>query len=145
MKKLIITLTVLSLTNVLYAETTTQSINIYSDAVPQDMSQTQYQAIMSQKPIESSAKQIALTTQREFRNRVYRAWQPPVGSKGESAKASVILSEAGTVISIVVQAMNPEVKTSVEQAIRAAAPFPMPNDPEARQFARTFKVSFTVK
>ena len=69
----------------------------------------------------------------------------PLTSSGQRATARVKLSDSGSVISIVVNASDPDVKTSIEQAVRSAAPYPMPSDPEARSQARSFTASFTVK
>lgn len=69
----------------------------------------------------------------------------PLNSSGQRATARVKLSDSGSVISIVVNASDPDVKTSIEQAVRSAAPYPMPSDPEARSQARSFTASFTVK
>ena len=69
----------------------------------------------------------------------------PSDSSGQKASARVTLTESGGVASVVVNASDPDVKASVEQAVRAAAPFPMPSDPDARREARSFTASFTVK
>ena len=69
----------------------------------------------------------------------------PSGSSGQKASARVTLTETGGVASVVVNASDPDVKASVEQAVRSAAPFPMPSDPDARREARSFTASFTVK
>ena len=73
------------------------------------------------------------------------AWRMPLNSSGQRATARVNLSDSGSVTSVVVNASDPDVKASVEQAVRAAAPYPMPSDPEARSQARSFTASFTVK
>jgi len=36
-------------------------------------------------------------------------------------------------------------KASIEAAVRAAAPYPMPSDPEARREARSISSTFTSK
>ena len=69
----------------------------------------------------------------------------PLNSSGQKATARVSLSESGSVTSVIVNASDPDVKASVEQAVRSAAPYPMPSDPEARSQARSFTASFTVK
>ncbi|SSR82790.1 group A colicins tolerance protein [Acinetobacter baumannii] len=55
------------------------------------------------------------------------------------------MSDSGTVLSVVVSSSNPDVKASVEAAIRSAAPYPMPSDPDARREARSFSSTFTAK
>ena len=69
----------------------------------------------------------------------------PLGSSGQRASARVTLSDNGAVLSVVVTASDPDVKASVEAAIRAAAPYPMPEDPDARREARSFTSNFTAK
>ena len=44
-----------------------------------------------------------------------------------------------------VNASDPDMKASVEAAVRAAAPYPMPSDPDARREARMFTSSFTAQ
>jgi len=53
------------------------------------------------------------------------------------------LSDSGSVVSVVVSASDPDMKASVEAAVRAAAPYPMPSDPDARREARSFTSTFT--
>ena len=74
--------------------------------------------------------------------RIRRAWDTPVGSSGKSASASVTLSDSGTVLSVVVNASDPDMKASIAAAVRAAAPYPMPSDPDARSEARRFTSTF---
>lgn len=151
MKKLLFIFTTLSCTLNLYAQTTpllsttSQTLQIRSDAVPQGMSPAQYQALLLHPTQPSTQKVTLAAIGQDFRNRVYREWQVPMDCKGDVATARVILTDSGLISSIYIQASNPEVKTSVEQAVRAAAPFPMPSDPETRRLAQSFKVAFTVK
>ena len=93
----------------------------------------------------ADAKKIASSAKRDFENKIMRAWQIPTGSAGQRATARVLLTDNGSVQSITVQASDPDVKASVEQAVRSAAPYPMPSDPDARREARSFTSSFTVK
>ncbi len=123
MKKLIFILGVFGLTSMLNAETILQMNNT-------NMVQ---------------AKQTALNAIRDFRNKVDRTWQPPVGKTGEKATVSVTLTPSGQVASVYVSASDPAVKASAEKAVRAAAPYPMPSDPEARRLAQSFKSTLTVK
>ncbi len=55
------------------------------------------------------------------------------------------LTDNGQVASVFASASDPAVKASAEKAVYAAAPYPMPSDPEARRLARSFKVVLTVK
>ena len=69
----------------------------------------------------------------------------PANSSGQKATARVTLSDSGAVLSVIVNSSDPDVKASVEAAVRAAAPYPMPDDPDARREARSFTSSFTAK
>lgn len=93
----------------------------------------------------TEALKIASSAKRDFENKVKRAWQVPINSSGQQATARVSLSENGSVASVSVNASDPEVKSSIERAIRAAAPYPMPSDPDARRQARSFSASFKVE
>ena len=93
----------------------------------------------------AEVRKIASSAKRDFENKVRSAWRMPSDSSGQKASARVTLTESGGVASVVVNASDPDVKASVEQAVRAAAPFPMPSDPDARREARSFTASFTVK
>ena len=72
------------------------------------------------------------------------AWRMPAGSSGQKATARVTLTDSGAVASVIVNASDPDMKASIEQAVRAAAPYPMPSDPDAKREARSFSASFTV-
>lgn len=69
----------------------------------------------------------------------------PLDSSGQKATARVTLTDSGGVASVIVTASDPDVKASVEQAVRSAAPYPMPSDPDARREAKSFTSTFTVK
>ncbi len=93
----------------------------------------------------ADAKRIASTAKRDFTNKIQRAWDVPAGSIGKQATARVTLSDSGAVLSVVVNASDPDMKASVEAAVRAAAPYPMPSDPDARREARSFSSTFTAR
>ncbi|MHA3891430.1 cell envelope integrity protein TolA [Acinetobacter sp. GXMZU3951] len=93
----------------------------------------------------AEAKRIASTAKRDFENKVKRAWNPPTSASGQKASARVTLSDSGAVLSVVVNASDPDMKASVEAAVRSAAPYPMPSDPDARREARIFTSSFTAQ
>ncbi|WP_254433781.1 TonB C-terminal domain-containing protein [Acinetobacter sp. Marseille-Q1618] len=97
----------------------------------------------STKTIES--KKIAFSAKRDFANKVLSTWHMPVAPSGQKASARVTLTENGAISSIVVNASDLALRKSVEHAIRNAAPFPMPSDPDARREARSFTAHFTVK
>ena len=93
----------------------------------------------------AEAKKIASDAKRQFTERVTRAWNRPQDSTGKKATARVTLSDSGAVQSVVVNASDSDMKASIEAAVREAAPYPMPSDPDARREARTFTSSFTAK
>ena len=90
-------------------------------------------------------KKLASITQQKFIQKINNHWSVPLDSQGQTATARVILSNSGSVISISVNASDPNVEASVEEAIRNAAPFPMPSDPEIRKLARRLFAEFTVE
>lgn len=90
-------------------------------------------------------KRIASTAKRDFTNKVRRAWDVPSGSTGKQATVRVILNDSGSIVSMIINSSDPEMKASVEAAVRAAAPYPMPSDPEARREARNFSATFTAR
>lgn len=155
-----------------HAETT--RVNIQSTAMPQGMTQAQYQDLLINKKVEyakaianasakaeaeaeASAKAEAeakrkaeiqstvFNTIDDFKKKVSSSWHPPMGRTGEKVLARVILNDNGQIQSIVIQTSHPDVKASVAKAIRSAAPFPMPTDAEARRLVRKFSIKFTVK
>ena len=183
MKKLLCILT-LSFASFGHAETT--QVNIQPAALPQGMTQAQYQDLLINKKVEyakaianasakaeASAKakaaayakaaaaheeakrkaeiqSIAFNAIDDFKKKVSSSWHPPMGRTGEKLLARVILNDNGQIQSIVIQSIviqtsHPDVKASVEKAIRSAAPFPMPTDAEARRLVRKFSIKFTVK
>ena len=91
----------------------------------------------------AEAKRIASSAKKDFTNKIERAWNIPSGSSGKKASARVTLSDSGAVLSVVVNASDPDMKASIEAAVRSAAPYPMPSDPDARREARSFTSSFT--
>lgn len=93
----------------------------------------------------AEARYIASSAKRDFSNKIHAAWRVPAGSTGKTASARVVLTDSGEVVSIVVSASDAEVKKSIEQAVRSAAPYPMPSNPDARREVRTFTSSYTVK
>lgn len=93
----------------------------------------------------AESRKTASSAKRDFDNKIKRAWLVPPNSSGQKATARVTLSDSGAVTSVIVNASDPDVKASVEQAVRSAAPYPMPSDPDARREARSFTSSFTMK
>lgn len=64
---------------------------------------------------------------------------------GQKATASVTFTDSGNVISVVVNASNADLKASVEQVVRSAAPYPMHSNPDVPLKVRLFTINFTVK
>lgn len=93
----------------------------------------------------AEAKKIALTAKKDFADKIRRAWQVPKGSTGKSASVRVNLADNGRVHSIIINSSDPDLKASIETAVRDAAPYPMPSDPEARKQARIFITKFIAK
>ena len=92
----------------------------------------------------ADAKKVAGNAVAAFKRKVESSWNPP-DKPGETASVSVILDNNGNVTNVSVNASDPAVKASAEKAVRAAAPYPMPDDPEARKQARSFKTLLRVK
>lgn len=90
----------------------------------------------------AEAKKIASTAKRDFENKIKRAWDTPTGSSGKIATARVNLTDNGSVRSVIVNSSNPNMKASIEAAVLAAAPYPMPSDPDARREAQSFSSTF---
>lgn len=93
----------------------------------------------------AEARKIASSSKRDFESKIINAWKMPAGFTGKKATARITLSNNGDVLSIIVTTTEPQLRASIEQAVRAAAPYPMPSDPDARSQARSFTASFTVK
>lgn len=116
-----------------------------ADAAEEAKASAAKQAAEEAATKKAEAKKIASTAKRDFENKVKRAWDIPNGSSGQKATARVTLSDSGAVQSVIVNSSDPDMKASVEAAVRAAAPYPMPSDPDVRREARTFTSSFTAK
>ena len=148
-----------------------RSIYIPSSATPENISSEQFKALLKDnaktnqpeqvlqgvalapKAIEKTsndeaekkkaeAKKIASSAKRDFENKIKRAWDTPTGSSGKIATARVKLTDNGSVRSVIVNSSDPDMKASIEAAVRAAAPYPMPSDPDARREAQSFTSTF---
>ncbi|WP_374667998.1 cell envelope integrity protein TolA [Acinetobacter sp.] len=93
----------------------------------------------------AESKEIALSAKKDFANKIRRAWHVPLGSAGKSATAHITLADNGSVRSIHIESNDLDMKNSIATAIRAAAPFPMPSNPEARKQVKSFTSSFWSK
>mgnify|MGYP000420266325 CR=1 FL=1 len=90
----------------------------------------------------AEAKKIASTAKKDFENKIKRVWDTPTDSAGKTATARITLTESGAVRSVIVSSSDPDMKASIEAAIRAAAPYPMPSDPDARREAQNLTSTF---
>ena len=122
-----------------------------ADAEAKERAEAEARQSAAQKAKEEAAnkkaesKRIASSAKRDFEKKIENAWRAPMGASGQKATARITLSDSGAVNSVIVNASDPDVKASVEQAVRAAAPYPMPSDPDARREARILNSTFTVK
>ncbi len=80
-----------------------------------------------------------------FKQRIYRAWDVPMGKSGEKVNARITLRDSGQVASVIVSSSDTNVKASIEAAIHAATPYPMPSNPDILEKVRIFDISFNVK
>ena len=130
---------------------TTKDAKTKADAEAKARADAEAKASAAKQAAEEAAqkkaevRRIASTAKRDFENKIRRAWDTPAGSSGQRATARVTLSDSGAVQSVVVNSSDPDMKASVEAAVRAAAPYPMPSDPEARREARSFTSTFTAQ
>ena len=167
MKKTILLTIFIGLTSSIFANT---NIHLPSQTLPEGISeerfaqlQQEYKSKVNKEELQASlprvesakidpyskqtaeTKRIASSTKRDFENKIRRAWDIPVNSSGKTAQAQITLSENGSVQSIKVISDDPDMKASIETAIRAAAPYPMPSDPDVRERARRITSTFKAK
>ena len=113
---------------------------------PEAISQTPSELLDKDAKQQNEAlKNIRLSAKRDFEHKIRRAWHVPIGSAGQAATAHIKLADNGSVLSINIDSDDLDMKNSIATAIRDAAPFPMPSDPEARKQAQSFTSSFTAK
>ena len=72
------------------------------------------------------------------------AWRKPAGCDGNSAKARISLTTSGQIASVVItkSSGNDDCDASIRAAIEQAAPYDMPDDPEARKLAQRLEPTF---
>ncbi|RZF55750.1 cell envelope integrity protein TolA [Acinetobacter halotolerans] len=99
----------------------------------------------AQKKAES--RRIASTAIRDFSNKIERAWRVPQGTSGKRVTVRFTLSDSGAVLSKVITRSSGDeaLDASILAAIDAAAPYPMPEDPDARRQARIANPTFIAK
>ncbi|ENU27494.1 hypothetical protein F992_01331, partial [Acinetobacter modestus] len=95
----------------------------------------------------ADVKKIASTAKRDFTNKVSSAWKVPLDSRGKTVGVRFLLSDSGQVQSIVItrSSGDDELDASIKAAIQNAAPYPMPEDPDARRDAKNVTSNFTAK
>ena len=95
----------------------------------------------------ADAKKVASTAIQDFRRKIDRAWHVPQGTSGKKVTVRFTLSDSGAVLSKVITKSSGDdaLDASILAAIDAAAPYPMPDDPDARREARTASPTFIAK
>ena len=95
----------------------------------------------------ADSKKIASTAIQDFRRKIDRAWHVPQGTSGKKVTVRFTLSDSGAVLSKVITKSSGDdaLDASILAAIDAAAPYPMPDDPDARREARTASPTFIAK
>lgn len=93
----------------------------------------------------AETKKLAFSTKKDFKHKILRAWHMPINATGLHGNARIKLRENGSIDLIVVNAADPDIKASIEQAIYDAAPFTMPTQPEVRRDVQSFSVNFIVE
>ncbi len=92
----------------------------------------------------AEAKKVAAVSTAGFQNKMKSAWRKPAGCDGNSAKARVLLKDNGQIASIVItkSSDNDDCDASIRAAIEQAAPYDMPDDPEARKLSQRLEPTF---
>ncbi len=94
----------------------------------------------------AAAKKTASTAKRDFENKIKGRWNVPDGSSGKKVRVRFMLSASGGVESItILSSGGADIDASIRAAIKAAAPYPMPSDPQARAQAQEVISTFTAK
>lgn len=88
---------------------------------------------------------IAHNLQHDFIGRIAKNWHVPANTTGKQVSVRVKLNNNGQINSIAIthSSGDPVYDRSIVTAIRATAPFPMPDDPVARKQVRSFNSIFT--
>ncbi|TXJ07334.1 MAG: cell envelope integrity protein TolA, partial [Acinetobacter sp.] len=94
----------------------------------------------------AEAKKIASDAKAQFKKRIENAWNPP-NSSGKTVSIRFILSDSGQVTSfrITKSSGDDAVDASIKAAVYSAAPYPMPEDKDAKLEAKEVTSNFTVK
>ena len=91
----------------------------------------------------TEAKHIAYSTKKEFENKIYNAWEKPKNSTGQTATIYITLNHIGNIVTLLINTSDPDMKASIEAAIRSATPFEMPSNTYVIHEVRYLKYIFT--
>jgi colicin import membrane protein len=95
---------------------------------------------------DAEAKTIASPVTRAISLKILRNWQAPEKTTGQKSHTRITLTPSGSIQSIVIRnTPNQEFKDSIEKAIRSAAPFELPENPDARRESQVIYMSFHSK
>ena len=90
----------------------------------------------------AETKKIADSTKAAFKNKITRAWEVPLASRGKSINVNITLDANGNVKSVVANSSDSDLKASVEDAVKRASPLPMPDDPDIVSQLRRISITF---
>lgn len=76
---------------------------------------------------------------------ILHAWNPPVGSSGQIAKATLTLDDHGGIKDLVVLSNDFEMKQSVEHAIQGIVPIKLPPNLKLTENNNVFKFQFAAR
>ena len=94
----------------------------------------------------SEAKRLASEAKAEIKHLIFSHWEIPADSSEQKAHARIILTPSGSIQSIVISdTPNQAFKGSIEKAIHSAAPFELPENPDAQRESRFIYMSFQSK
>lgn len=115
----------------------------YSEQYKRELEQKTATAEASRK---SEAKRLASEAKAKIKHLIFSHWEIPADSSEQKAHARIILTPSGSIQSIVISdAPNQAFKDSIEKAIHSAAPFELPENPDAQRESRFIYMSFQSK
>lgn len=115
----------------------------YSEQYKRELEQKTATAEASRK---SEAKRLASEAKAKIKHLIFSYWEIPADSSEQKAHARIILTPSGSIQSIVISdTPNQAFKGSIEKAIHSAAPFELPENPDAQRESRFIYMSFQSK
>lgn len=121
----------------------------YSEQYKRELEQktaTAKRAATAEASRKSEAKRLASEAKAEIKHLIFSHWEVPADSSEQKAHARIILTPSGSIQSIVISdAPNQAFKDSIEKAIHCAAPFELPENPDAQRESRFIYMSFQSK